>query len=78
MYCKWDKILRHYNFRIFWNILIILLLKVLNDKIIRILQNKYPNNNILQLYFTYNTLPIQMLHIQQILIFVVYVTFLKS
>ena len=44
-------------------------LNVLNNKILRILQCKWLDSNVFALYSNYNTLPIQMMHAQQILLF---------
>jgi len=43
---------------------------ILNNKILRILQLKSLYTNVISLYSNYNTLPVQMLHVRQILLFV--------
>jgi len=40
----------------------------LNNRILRILQNKPVRTNVMSLYRRYNTLPVELLHIQQLLI----------
>jgi hypothetical protein len=42
----------------------------LNNKLLRILQNKPLSTQVFELYLAYNTLPIPQLHIQQLLLFV--------
>lgn len=45
-------------------------LEVLNNKILRILQNSAPRTPTIDLFTLYNTLPLQLLHNYQILLFV--------
>ena len=42
----------------------------LNNKLLRILQNKTLSTPVFELYLEYNTLPIPQLHVQQLLLFV--------